>query len=70
MSYVVEVGPRMNFSTAWSTNALAICRACGISGDKVEKIEQSRRYGFVFDGEMYSPTLQERKTIENEVSYL
>ena len=24
---VLEVGPRMNFTTAWSTNAVAICHA-------------------------------------------
>jgi phosphoribosylformylglycinamidine synthase len=39
---VLEVGPRMNFSTAWSTNAGSICRACGL--DKIERIERSRRY--------------------------
>jgi phosphoribosylformylglycinamidine synthase len=37
-----EVGPRMNFSTAWSTNAVAICHACSLSG--VKRIERSRRY--------------------------
>lgn len=39
---VVEVGPRLSFTTAWSTNAVAICRACGL--DAVERIERSRRY--------------------------
>ncbi len=39
---VLEVGPRLSFSTAWSTNAVAICRACGL--DKVLRIERSRRY--------------------------
>ncbi|MEK7097229.1 MAG: phosphoribosylformylglycinamidine synthase, partial [Patescibacteria group bacterium] len=39
---VVEVGPRMNFVTPWSTNAVAICHACGL--DKVLRIERSRRY--------------------------
>jgi phosphoribosylformylglycinamidine synthase len=39
---VLEVGPRMNFSTAWSTNAVSICRACGL--DKIRRIERSRRY--------------------------
>ncbi len=38
----LEVGPRMNFTTAWSTNAVAICRACGL-GD-IRRIERSRRY--------------------------
>jgi phosphoribosylformylglycinamidine synthase len=39
---VLEVGPRMNFSTAWSTNAASICQACGLG--KVRRIERSRRY--------------------------
>jgi phosphoribosylformylglycinamidine synthase len=39
---VLEVGPRMNFTTAWSTNAVAICRACGIA--TIRRIERSRRY--------------------------
>ena len=38
----LEVGPRMNFTTAWSTNAVSICHACGLSG--VRRIERSRRY--------------------------
>ncbi|HCK10642.1 MAG TPA: hypothetical protein DHW45_12260, partial [Candidatus Latescibacteria bacterium] len=37
---IVEVGPRMSFSTAWSTNAVSICHACGING--VSRIERSR----------------------------
>jgi phosphoribosylformylglycinamidine synthase len=39
---LVEVGPRLNFSTAWSTNAVAICHACGLR--KIRRIERSRRY--------------------------
>ncbi|HSO21973.1 MAG TPA: phosphoribosylformylglycinamidine synthase, partial [Chondromyces sp.] len=39
---VLEVGPRMSFTTAWSTNAVSICRACGI--DAVRRIERSRRW--------------------------
>ena len=39
---LVEVGPRLNFSTAWSTNAVSICKACGLG--KVHRIERSRRY--------------------------
>ncbi|MBU7004136.1 MAG: hypothetical protein HXS50_01120, partial [Theionarchaea archaeon] len=39
-----EVGPRMNFSTAWSTNAVSICHACGLPS--IERIERSRRYLF------------------------
>ena len=39
---VVEVGPRMSFSTAWSANAVSICHSCGLT--KVTRMEQSRRY--------------------------
>jgi phosphoribosylformylglycinamidine synthase len=39
---VIEVGPRMNFTTAWSTNAVSVCHACGLT--KVTRIERSRRY--------------------------
>lgn len=38
---VVEIGPRLNFETAFSTNAVAICHACGL--DKITRIERSRR---------------------------
>ena len=39
---VVEVGPRMNFATAWSSNMVSICRAVGL--DVVSRVERSRRY--------------------------
>ncbi|MFB3883985.1 MAG: phosphoribosylformylglycinamidine synthase [Thermodesulfobacteriota bacterium] len=39
---VVELGPRMNFATAYSTNIVAICQSCGL--EKVTRIERSRRY--------------------------
>ena len=39
---ILEVGPRMNFTTAWSTNAVAVCHACGLT--KVTRIERARRY--------------------------
>ena len=39
---IIEVGPRMNFTTAWSTNAVAVCQACGLK--KITRIERSRRY--------------------------
>ena len=38
---VVEVGPRLNFATAWSSNMVSICRAIGL--DKVTRVERSRR---------------------------
>ncbi|MCJ7665740.1 MAG: phosphoribosylformylglycinamidine synthase, partial [Actinobacteria bacterium] len=39
---IVELGPRMNFETAYSTNAVAICRSCGL--DSIVRLERSRRY--------------------------
>ncbi len=39
---VVELGPRMNFATPASSNAVAICHACGLNN--VTRLEQSRRY--------------------------
>jgi len=39
---IFEVGPRMNFTTAWSTNAVSVCHACGLG--KISRIERSRRY--------------------------
>jgi phosphoribosylformylglycinamidine synthase len=41
-SDVVELGPRMNFATAYSTNIVAICQTCGL--ERVTRIECSRRY--------------------------
>lgn len=38
----VEVGPRLNFETAFSTNSVAICRSCGLH--KVSRVEKSRRW--------------------------
>ena len=45
---LVEVGPRLNFATAWSSNLVSICQATGL--DKVVRVERSRRY-LVPDGE-------------------
>jgi len=39
---VIEVGPRLDFETAYSTNAVAICHACGV--EKVTRVERSRRH--------------------------
>ncbi len=38
---VIELGPRLSFQTAWSTNAVSVCQAAGLS--KVFRIERSRR---------------------------
>ncbi len=35
--FLFEVGPRLNFTTAWSTNAVSVCHACGLT--KIRRIE-------------------------------
>ncbi len=37
---LLEVGPRMTFTTAWSTNATAVCHTCGLT--KIQRIEADR----------------------------
>jgi phosphoribosylformylglycinamidine synthase len=44
---ILEVGPRMSFTTAWSTNAVSVCLACGLA--KIARIERSRRYRLDLD---------------------
>ncbi|KAK4887655.1 hypothetical protein RN001_003926 [Aquatica leii] len=41
-SIIVEVGPRFNFSTSNSTNAVSICHSLGLK--KIARLEVSRRY--------------------------
>ncbi|VFQ90668.1 unnamed protein product [Cuscuta campestris] len=41
-SVIVEVGPRLSFTTAWSANAVSICQACGLT--EISRMERSRRY--------------------------
>jgi phosphoribosylformylglycinamidine synthase len=40
----VEFGPRMTFTSAFSSNACSICQACDVP---VERLELSRRYRFL-----------------------
>ncbi|XP_008781955.1 probable phosphoribosylformylglycinamidine synthase, chloroplastic/mitochondrial [Phoenix dactylifera] len=39
---LVEVGPRLSFTTAWSANVVSICQACTLT--EVTRMERSRRY--------------------------
>lgn len=39
---VMEVGPRQQFTSAWSTNAVSICHSIALT--KIVRIEKSRRY--------------------------
>jgi phosphoribosylformylglycinamidine synthase len=55
---IIEVGPRMSFTTAWSTNAVSVCHACGLK--KISRIERSRRYRLV-STEQYAVSSQKEK---------
>ena len=46
--YIVETGPRLTFCTAWSSNAVSICSACGLS--MINRMERSRRYAIKTTG--------------------
>ncbi|MCL4456756.1 MAG: phosphoribosylformylglycinamidine synthase [Nitrospirae bacterium] len=58
LNAIFEVGPRMNFTTAWSTNAVSVCHACGLT--KIKRIERSRRYKLVFRQEAIGDRLWEK----------
>ncbi len=58
---VIELGPRMNFATAYSTNIVSICHACGLK--KIVRIERSRRYPIVgIDSEKFIRENHDRMT--------
>ena len=38
---IVEVGPRQQFTSAWSTNAVGICQHLGLN--KITRVERSKR---------------------------
>ncbi|XP_050507688.1 phosphoribosylformylglycinamidine synthase-like [Diabrotica virgifera virgifera] len=54
---LVEVGPRFNFSTSSSTNAVSICQNLGLV--QVTRLEVSRRYLLVFNqGTKLTPQIE------------
>jgi phosphoribosylformylglycinamidine synthase len=63
---VVELGPRMNFATAYSTNIVAICQTCGL--EKVTRIERSRRY-LLSPGDDQGPFIREHHDRMTECLY-
>ena len=46
---LLEFGPRMAFASAFSSNAVSICQACGL--DSVSRLEKSRRFKFNLSSE-------------------
>ena len=65
-SLILEVGPRMNFTTAWSSNAVSICHACGLT--KIKRIERSRRYKLIVSSKEYAVSSKD-KIINKESAY-
>ncbi|MHB8882896.1 MAG: phosphoribosylformylglycinamidine synthase [Thermodesulfovibrionales bacterium] len=55
--FFFEVGPRMNFTTAWSSNAVSVCQACGLTG--ITRVERSRRYRFAADAGAKLPSFED-----------
>ena len=53
-AWLVEFGPRLSFTSAFSSNACSICEACGIP---VHRLEASRRYRFVLGGGLSSEAI-------------
>jgi phosphoribosylformylglycinamidine synthase len=43
ISTITEIGPRLSFTSAFSTNAVSICRACGL-GEQIVRVERAVRY--------------------------
>ncbi|CAB9502936.1 Probable phosphoribosylformylglycinamidine synthase, chloroplastic/mitochondrial [Seminavis robusta] len=50
----VEFGPRLCFTSAFSSNATSICEACSIP---VHRLEMSRRYRFYLEGDIDSKAI-------------
>mmetsp|Transcript_24907 Transcript_24907/g.68666 ORF Transcript_24907/g.68666 Transcript_24907/m.68666 type:complete len:1318 (+) Transcript_24907:347-4300(+) len=54
----VEFGPRMTFTSAFSSNATSICKACGVP---VGRLELSRRYRFHLSDDISETAIRELK---------
>jgi phosphoribosylformylglycinamidine synthase len=48
-AWLAEFGPRMTFTSAFSSNACSICQACGLP---ISRLELSRRYRFTLGGKI------------------
>jgi phosphoribosylformylglycinamidine synthase len=58
--WVVEFGPRMTFTSAFSSNAVSICKACGLP---VGRLELSRRYRFTLSGGLSEAAVKALKSM-------
>ena len=53
-SMCLEFGPRMSFASAFSSNAVSICQACGLNS--IDRLERSRRFRIHLNGGDSQPT--------------
>ena len=60
-SWEFEIGPRLSFVSAFSTNAVAICEACGVNN--IERIERIVRYQVYFEQKTVVTTSNDTKNI-------
>ncbi|XP_077573996.1 phosphoribosylformylglycinamidine synthase [Stigmatopora nigra] len=63
---LVEIGPRLNFSTAWSTNAVSICQSAGLTN--ITRVELSRR--FLIKATNYTDVTAIQKEVKNLIHLL
>ncbi len=63
---VIEVGPRLNFATAWSSNMVSICQATGLT--TIQRVERSRRY-LVVEGQDINDFIQTHHDRMTECPY-
>lgn len=59
-SILIEVGPRFNFSTSQSTNAVSICQSLGLKN--IVRLEVSRRYLIIFNNIKITQELETKLT--------
>lgn len=58
--WLVEVGPRMTFTSAFSSNAVSICKSCDLP---IDRLEQSKRYRFLLSGDLSEKAIAALKTM-------
>jgi phosphoribosylformylglycinamidine synthase len=59
-TWKAEFGPRMTFTSAFSSNASSICQACGLP---ITRLELSRRFSFTINGELSEQAVTTLKSI-------
>mmetsp|Transcript_9653 Transcript_9653/g.20386 ORF Transcript_9653/g.20386 Transcript_9653/m.20386 type:complete len:1333 (+) Transcript_9653:170-4168(+) len=58
---IMEFGPRMTFTSAFSSNATSICAACGLTS--IKRLERSKRYKFTFSSTATPTVVSALKTM-------